>query len=376
MDACISEGSLLWSLHVHCPQMAEFPHILVQAVEESAACYCVCNLQRNLLWTVCNIRVTPVQVATFPSQRSLGVFPHFSSIVLEVQSLESGEPETTQPWRLNSCVVGIPDKWGPPWHLITTTRRCDRPSFYEPDDSDWFLSHCPLDDQGHPAPSTSPREPFGTLPSLRTKSQNPRCRKKRVAEAGGISYKPMKLADRARGRTMRKVLFLLLFVPGVLLAREPQEAGRNATFYRQFSAANKPVLTIDPGDSVHTTTVDAGGTDEKGVTRVLGGNPETGPFYVETAAPGDTLVVRLTRVRLNRDWAQSDDFIMGRALDGDLAVKMKDAGKTVRWHLDAEHRVAMPEKPAEHLTRYSVPLRSMLGCVAVAPNAAQAAPGT
>src|SRR6266436_994184 len=40
------------------------------------------------------------------------------------------------------------------------------------------------------------------------------------------------------------------------------------TFHRQFSAANKPVLTIAPGDTVHTTTVDAGGTDEKGVTRV------------------------------------------------------------------------------------------------------------
>ena len=50
------------------------------------------------------------------------------------------------------------------------------------------------------------------------------------------------------------------------------------TFYRQFSAANKPVLTIAPGDSVHTTTVDAGGTDEKSVTRVLGGNPETDRF--------------------------------------------------------------------------------------------------
>ena len=148
------------------------------------------------------------------------------------------------------------------------------------------------------------------------------------------------------------------------------------TFYRQFSASNKPVLTIAPGDTIHTTTVDAGGTDEKGVTRVLGGNPETGPFYVETAAPGDTLVVRLTRVRLNRDWAESDDFVVGRALDSDLAVKMKDTGKTVRWHLDAEHGVATPEKPAEHLTRYSVPLRPMLGCVAVAPNVAQAAPGT
>ncbi len=148
------------------------------------------------------------------------------------------------------------------------------------------------------------------------------------------------------------------------------------TFYRQFSAANKPVLTIAPGDTVHTTTVDAGGTDEKGVTRVLGGNPETGPFYVETATPGDTLAVHLTRVRLNRDWAESDDFLVGRAVDSDLAVKMKDGGKTVRWHLDAEHGVATPEKPAEHLTRYVVPLRPMLGCVAVAPNVAQAAPGT
>jgi len=62
------------------------------------------------------------------------------------------------------------------------------------------------------------------------------------------------------------------------------------------------VLAVSPGDTIHTTTVDAGGTDEKGVTRVLGGNPETGPFYIETAAPGDTLVVHLTRLRLNRDW--------------------------------------------------------------------------
>lgn len=67
------------------------------------------------------------------------------------------------------------------------------------------------------------------------------------------------------------------------------------TFYRQFSALNKPVLTVWPGDTIHTTTVDAGGTDEKGVRRVLGGNPETGPFYIQTAAPGDTLVVHFTR---------------------------------------------------------------------------------
>jgi amidase len=147
-------------------------------------------------------------------------------------------------------------------------------------------------------------------------------------------------------------------------------------FYRQFSAANKPVMTIWPGDTVHTTTVDAGGTDEKGVTRVLGGNPETGPFFVETAAPGDTLVVHITRLRLNRDWAISDDAIVDRGLDSDLAVKMKDGGKGVRWHLDTQRGVATTEKPGEHLTKYSVPLRPMLGCVATAPGSVQAPPNT
>jgi amidase len=148
------------------------------------------------------------------------------------------------------------------------------------------------------------------------------------------------------------------------------------TFYRQFSAINKPVLTISPGDTIHTTTVDAGGTDEKGVRRVLGGNPETGPFYIATAAPGDTLAVHFTRLRLNRDWAISDDGIVSRGKDSGLAVKMKDEGKQVRWHLDLEHGVATPEKPGEHLTKYSVPMRPMLGCVAVASNVAQAAPPT
>jgi len=131
------------------------------------------------------------------------------------------------------------------------------------------------------------------------------------------------------------------------------------TFYRQFSGVNAPVLTVNPGDTIHTTTVDAGGTDEKGVTRVLGGNPETGPFYIESAAPGDTLIVHITRLKLNRDWAISDDYLVDRATDRDLAVKMKDTGKSVRWHLDLEKGVATSGKPGEHLAQYAVPLKPM-----------------
>jgi len=147
-------------------------------------------------------------------------------------------------------------------------------------------------------------------------------------------------------------------------------------FYRQFSASNKPVLQIAPGDTVHTTTVDAGGTDEHGVKRGLGGNPETGPFYVETAWPGDTLVVHLNRIRLNRDYAISDDAIVDRALDSDMAVKIKDAGKSVRWHLDRQRMVATSERPGDHLKAFTVPLRPMLGCVATVPGFASAPPPT
>ena len=170
--------------------------------------------------------------------------------------------------------------------------------------------------------------------------------------------------------------FSAMLVPARSTAPAKHHEFVPTTFYRQFSPLNKPVLTIAPGDSVHTTTVDAGGTDEKGETRVLGGNPETGPFYVESAVPGDTLVVHIVRLRLNRDWAMSDDYIVDRGVDRDLAVKSKDGGKEVRWHLDAAKGVATPEKPAEHLTHYSVPLRPMLGCVATAPGPAQAPPGT
>jgi acetamidase/formamidase len=159
--------------------------------------------------------------------------------------------------------------------------------------------------------------------------------------------------------------------------RSPQRHEFSPTvFYRQFSPANKPVLTIAPGDTVHTTTVDAGGADEKGVNRVLGGNPQTGPFYVEGAWPGDTLVVHILKLRLNRDYAISDDALDERAMNSDLAGTMKDGGKTVRWHLDPATGVATPENPGPNLKNYSVPLKPMLGCVATAVGPTQAAPPT
>ena len=147
-------------------------------------------------------------------------------------------------------------------------------------------------------------------------------------------------------------------------------------FYRQFSPFYKPVLTVNPGDTIHTTTVDAGGTDEKGVRRVLGGNPETGPFYIQGAQPGDTLVVHLVRLKLNRDYAISDDNLVGRVLGPGLAVKMKDTGKSIRWHLDLDKGLASPEKPGEHMRSFTIPVHPMLGCIATATGPANAPPGS
>lgn len=139
-------------------------------------------------------------------------------------------------------------------------------------------------------------------------------------------------------------------------------------FRRAFSSQTDPVLHIWPGDTVHTTSVDAGGTDEKGVTRVLGGNPLTGPFYVETAMPGDVLAVTIKKLKLNRDWAKSDKAFVDRAMTHDYAAKNKQDWSDTRWHLDLEKGVAALEKPSETMKGFSVPVRPMLGCVGVAPG--------
>jgi amidase len=137
-------------------------------------------------------------------------------------------------------------------------------------------------------------------------------------------------------------------------------------FYLQYSPANKPALTIAPGDTVHTTTLDAFGIDEKGVQRAPDGDAVTGPFYIQGAWPGDTLVVHILKLRTNRDYAVSDDSLVETAMNSDLAVMMKDSGKTIRWHLDPVKGVAYPEGAGPNLRNFTVPLKPMLGCIATA----------
>jgi len=135
-----------------------------------------------------------------------------------------------------------------------------------------------------------------------------------------------------------------------------------------FSQHREPVLTIWPGDTVATSTLDSGGMDAKGVTRALYGNPQIGPFFVGGAEPGDTLAVRIGRLRLNRDFADSQDRIVGRALSTGLAAQAADLGKRVRWRLDLAAGTASPEIATGAMAGYAVPVRPMLGGLAVAPG--------
>jgi amidase len=145
---------------------------------------------------------------------------------------------------------------------------------------------------------------------------------------------------------------------------EPKE------FHRVFSDSIPPVLRIFPGETVKTWSVDSGGIDSKGTKLSLGGNPQTGPFYVEGAMPGDLLVVKLNRIRLNRDSAESGDRIMAPAMNPWNLPKFEDRANG-KWVLDREKMIARLKNPTAHLTNYTVKLQPFLGCVAVAPSGHQ-----
>jgi amidase len=138
-------------------------------------------------------------------------------------------------------------------------------------------------------------------------------------------------------------------------------------FYATYSYANEPALTIFPGDVVHTWTADAGGVDAKGIQH-RGGDSNIGPFYIEGALPGDTLVVHLLKVRTNRSTARQGTRINAHAVTAAYLVGAQyDPNFSGEWTLLPDKGIAVPAHPSEHMKNYSVPLKPMLGCISVAP---------
>jgi acetamidase/formamidase len=127
-----------------------------------------------------------------------------------------------------------------------------------------------------------------------------------------------------------------------------------------------PVLRINPGDTISTETIDALGLDKNGVRRQRGGNPLTGPFYIENASAGDIIAVTLTKVSLNRSYAYTSQGFVSRSLPKSTISQLKGP-KLVRWKLDGQNGFATPDTAYEHLQSFKVPLHPFLGCIGVAP---------
>lgn len=144
------------------------------------------------------------------------------------------------------------------------------------------------------------------------------------------------------------------------------------TFVLQYSARHAPALRIKPGDTVKTFTLDNEGRDAQLQYRGMPGNTLTGPIWVEGAMPGDTLVVKLNKVSLNRDTADmASSGLDGRALLPGT-VQARTPGWNRTWVLDRERGVARPQSPTDKLAGLELPLKPMIGSIGVAPMFNQA----
>jgi acetamidase/formamidase len=141
--------------------------------------------------------------------------------------------------------------------------------------------------------------------------------------------------------------------------------------YHIAIGSHEPVLRICAGDTVVTTTVDAFGSDASDTRVTPKGNPQTGPFYIAGAEPGDTLAVHLDRITPSRAIGYTGSVVAANVVDpsyvGDLPESV-----VAEWRIDNERATATLIKPATKLGSLTIPLAPMLGCFGVAPPGGQA----
>src|SRR5947209_14270404 len=148
-------------------------------------------------------------------------------------------------------------------------------------------------------------------------------------------------------------------------------------YYNTFSHTNAVFLRINQGDIVVTKTLDSGGMDDHGEPRATGGNPLTGPFYIENAEPGDAIRVHLRKVRLNRNWGNTAyrlapfsvlpeyvESMYPNHYKADVVRKGRD--NVLPWDLDLKTNMVKLREPVSGKVKLEFPARPMLGCIGVA----------
>jgi acetamidase/formamidase len=144
-------------------------------------------------------------------------------------------------------------------------------------------------------------------------------------------------------------------------------------FFNTYSFAHPPALHIKPGDRVVTKTIDAAGVDWNGKTVSQSPNPQTGPFYVDGAEPGDTLVVTFNRIETNRTSAWSGSLLSPYATTPNaIGTRTDREAKRLQWTIDKAKGVARLDDATVTPGGIELPLRPMLGCVGVAPRGKEA----
>jgi acetamidase/formamidase len=141
------------------------------------------------------------------------------------------------------------------------------------------------------------------------------------------------------------------------------------THYHTAIGPFEPVLRIGDGDTVVTTTVDAFGKDASDTLVTPRGNPQTGPFYVAGAEPGDTLVVQFDRIWPNRAIGYSGSVVAPNVVEPWFVRELPER-ELAEWRVDSGTATLI--KPETKLGNLVIPLAPMLGCFGVAPPRGQA----
>jgi len=167
--------------------------------------------------------------------------------------------------------------------------------------------------------------------------------------------------------TLRLAVVLAVALVAQLQAQAP--AARTfipERFYNTFSFAHPPAMRIKPGERIVTKTADAAGVDWNGKQVAQGPNPQTGPFFVEGAEPGDMLVVSFEKLEINRPSGYSSSLLAPYAVDpAALIARVDREPRRANWILDKAKNVARLD--GNDIGGIELRLRPMLGCVGVAP---------
>jgi acetamidase/formamidase len=137
-----------------------------------------------------------------------------------------------------------------------------------------------------------------------------------------------------------------------------------------------PAMRIKPGTALRLWSDDAFGGALRSVDDLSSAkvdlrfvNPQTGPFFVEGAEPGDTLVLHLVALEPARDWGASAAIpFFGGMTSTDRVVTLQDPLPDTTWiyHLDRDRNtVTFAARHSDH--HVELPVEPMLGTVGVAP---------